>query len=124
MSYLLDFHDKGFFVSMTSVITLDDIDRSNGDLHGHRDFDHHRFQLWDLSKADFSPISESDILEAAATDFVASKTRYMVKVGFIVLDDHVKTICSAYISQSLAMGSPWQFEIFDDPDVARKWAVA
>lgn len=97
VSYKLNYRDGGFLIEVTGLTSIHDIDESNGKLHGDEHFDRHRFQLWDLSEADFSSISESDILEAAAVDVVASKTRYNVKVAFLIQNYHVKKICSAYI---------------------------
>ena len=122
MPYHISYKNNGLFLTHKELITIDEIHEANGILHGHEEFDSHRYQIINLLDADFSTISQSKSIEPAATDLVASKTKSNVKVALVVRDARAINFCRLYISESKQLGSPWDFEIFSDLEVALEWS--
>ena len=121
MSYYISYKDNGFFLTHKDLITVDEIHEANGLIHGHEEFDSHKYQIVNLLDADFSTICQSKSKEPAATDLVASKTRSDIKVALVACEANAVSFCKLYISESKQRGSPWDFEIFSDLEAALEW---
>lgn len=72
MLYYLNYKNNGFFLTHKGLITIDEIHEANGLIHGHEEFDSHKYQIINLLDADFSTINQSESIEPAATDLVMS----------------------------------------------------
>ena len=121
MAVSVEYRNRGFFIVHKGVVTVDEINKVNGTIHGHGEFDTHRFQVVNLLEADFSQIAKDDSEEPAATDFVASMTPAKVKVALVAADEVAVQFCKAYIDESKRFNSPWEFEIFAELDAALVW---
>ena len=87
MSYSLSYRDKGFFLTHKGVISIDEINEANGQIHGHEEFDSHKYQIIDLLNADFSEILLTKAKQPGATDSAASKTKGNIKVALLVEEE-------------------------------------
>jgi len=121
MSYYLNYKNDGYFLTHKGLITIDEIHEANGLIHGHEEFDSHKYQVINLLDADFSTISQSKSKEPAITDLVASKTRPNVNVALVARETYAINFCKRYISESKQRGSQWDFEIFSDLIDALEW---
>jgi len=121
MSYYLSYKNNGYFLTHKGHITIDEIHEANGLIHGHEEFDSHKYQIIHLLDADFSTISQSKSKEPAATDLIASKTRPNVNVALVVRETNAINFCKHYISESKQGGSQWDFEMFSDLKGALEW---
>ena len=122
MSYHISYKNNGLFFTHKELITIDEIHEANGLLHGHEEFDSHKYQIINLLDADFSTISQSKSIEPAATDLVASKTKSNIKVALVVREAKAVNFCRLYISKSKQFDSPWSFKIFLDLESALEWS--
>ena len=121
MSYSLNYKNNGFFLTHKGRITIDELHEANGRIHGHKEFDSHKYQIINLLDADFSKISEDKSIEPALTDLIASKTRTNVNVALVVKEANSINFCKSYILESQKHGSKWDFEIFSDLKSALEW---
>ena len=121
MSYYISYKDNGFFLTHKGIITIDEIHKANGLIHGHEEFDSHKYQIINLLDADFSTICQSKSKEPAVTDLVASKSQSNIKVAIVAWEANAISFCKLYISESKQRGSPWDFEIFSDLEAALEW---
>jgi len=122
MSYNLNYKSNGFFLTYKGFITINEINASNGLMHGHEEFDSHKFQIINLLEADFSLINKSRSREPAATDLVASRFSSKVKVALVVREVNAVNFCEQYIKESISGGSPWDFKIFSELEDALQWS--
>ena len=102
-------------------ISIDEINEVNGLIHGHPEFDAHRYQIVDLLDADFTEILTSTAKQPGATDWAASKTVSHVKVAILVEEPAARQFCQEYIATAQQMGSDWEFALFPCRDQARQW---
>ena len=121
MAYDIRFKNNGFVVFQSGLITIDEIEEVNNFIHGHENFDSHRYQIMHLLDADFSEIILDTSEEPAAMDWAGSLTQRKVKVAFVVQEPNAVDYCKQYISHSKDMESPWDFELFADMKGALKW---
>jgi hypothetical protein len=120
--YYLNYKNNGFFLTHKGLITIDEIHEANGLIHGHEEFDSHKYQIINLLDADFSTINQSESIEPAATDLVASKIQPNVKVALVVREANAINFCKLYISESKRHASPWDIKIFSDLEGALEWS--
>lgn len=121
MAYELSYRDNGFFLTHRGRVDVAAINAVNGLIHGHKEFDHHRFQLIDLLDADFSAIPVQDAMMPAATDTVASRMCHDVQVAMVVADEAAREFCNRYVETARMLESGWQFRIFDRRKDALEW---
>ena len=121
MPYYLNYKNDGFYIAHKGLITIDEIHEANGLIHGHEEFDSHKYQVINLLDADFSTISQSKSKEPAVTDLVASEIRPIVNVALVARETNAINFCKSYISESKQRGSQWGFEIFSDLTAALEW---
>lgn len=121
MPYDLAYRNSGFYLTHRGYITIREINEVNGVIHGHREFDTHRFQLIHLLNADFSGIKPKDAKLPGATDSAAAKTRGNVKVAIVVTDKQAISFCENYIETARRFGSDWSFRIFSELHAAERW---
>ena len=121
MSYFLTYKNKGFFLTHNGIITIDEIHEANGLIHGHEEFDSHKYQIINLLEANFSSINLNESIEPAATDLVASRIRSNIKVALVARESKAINFCALYISVSKQDGSSWVFEIFSELENALQW---
>ena len=124
LPFSLIYKNNGFFLTHKGLISIDEIHEANGLIHGHEDFDAHKYQIINLLDADFSTINQNKSVEPAATDLVASKTRPNIKVALVVREAKAVNFCKLYILESKQDDSPWDFEIFSELEGALQWACA
>jgi hypothetical protein len=122
MSYKLFYGGKGFIISFSGIVSIDELNEGNGDIQGHEKFDNHRYQIVDLREADLSGVSLEETEEPAGTDLFASMINTSVRIALIVSDVIAHTVCQEFVNKSLAIGSPWKYGIFYDYDKALTWA--
>lgn len=122
LSYCVTYKNNGFLLTHKGLITINEIHEANGLIHGHEEFDSHKYQIINLLDADFSKINQSKSIEPAATDLVASKIRSNIKVAIVVREAKAINFCKLYVSESKQYGSPWDFEIFSELEAALQWA--
>lgn len=121
MAYRLTYKDKTFLLVHTGMISIGEINESNGVIHGHEKFDSHKYQIVDLLNADFSEMSLTMARQPGATDSAASKTKTNIKVALLVEEEKAIKFCNEYISIAKKMGSNWSFELFTNMELALKW---
>lgn len=121
MAYQLKQENNGFLLVHTGTVSIEEINEVNGLIHGHPDFDTHRYQIVDLLAADFSEILTSTAKQPGATDWAASKTVSRVKVAILVEEPDAREFCQEYVSTAQQMGSDWEFALFPCRDEARQW---
>ena len=109
MSYCLSYKNNGYFLTHKGQITIEEIHEANGLIHGHEEFDSHKYQIINLLDADFTTISKNKSNEPAATDLAASKTRPNVNVALVARETNAINFCKRYISESKQRGSQWDF---------------
>lgn len=122
MSYKLVYKDNGFIIAFFGDISIKELNKGNGDIHGHYEFDTHRYQIVDLREANLSDVSMEDTLEPAAMDVVASATNTSVRIALVASDTHSFNICKEFADHSKEMGSPWGYGVFYDYNEALEWA--
>ena len=122
MSYRLIYKEKGFILTFSGDVSFDELNTANGKIQGHSEFDVHRYQIVDVRNADLSSISRDQAREPAAIDMIASTMNPKVRIGLIASTTDGFNICKEYADNSIAMGSPWQFNVFYDYDKALEWA--
>lgn len=121
MAYLLTYEDRTFTLVHTGVITIEEINESNGLIHGHPEFDFHRYQVVHLLGADFSEIELTKANQPGATDSAASITKRNVKVALIVQEAKARQFCRDYINTAKRFGASWDFQLFDNVEAAQAW---
>lgn len=122
MSYELSYSENGFLVHFEGSISIDELNRANGEIQGHDDFDYHKYQIIDLLDANLSSVTEEDTEFPAITDSVASKTtNYSVKVAFIVKESYALSIVNSYLQYSRQLVPKWKFGVFSTRNGALKW---
>lgn len=121
MAYEICFENKGVVVNFEGSITINEINEANGKLHGHKNFDSHKYHIINLLGVDLSSITEKEALIPAAMDWVASQTRSNIKVAILAEGIHEESLYLAYILQSRKMGTSWEFELFSNIKDAREW---
>lgn len=123
MAYSVEHKGKGFFMVLTGLVTINDLDEANGIILGSEKFDSHTFQIINLLQADFSTIAKTKIeaKQTGAIDWAASKTRSHVKVAIVGTDTAAVRFSEEYIATSQMLGTNWTFNIFSDMDSANDW---
>ena len=124
MAYELEYHDSGFHLTHTGVVSIGEINEVNGEIQDSVHFDEHTYQLIDLLQADFSKVVQSHSEMPGATDAVASMRNNEVRVAIVATDPPAVSFCEHYIEAANSMGSTWSFAIFPDKASALKWAKA
>jgi hypothetical protein len=122
MAYQLVYHDRGFVIRFFGDVSDDEIDQGNGEIHGHSEFDTHRYQIVDFREARLLNVSTKKADEAAAIDVVASRTNFHVRIALVVADAHSFNLSKMFAEKSREMGSPWEYAIFEDYTESLKWA--
>ncbi len=122
MSYRLDYDDRGFIASFFGKTTIDDLNRCNGEIQGHADFDTHRYQIIDLRQANLSVVTFGETQEPASIDAVASETNHQVRLALVPANAYDDEICREFANQSIQFGSPWTYRIFHSFEEALQWA--
>lgn len=122
MPYDIAWNEDGTVLHLSGVTTIHHINEANGKLYADPRFDNHKYQIWDLSDADFTDISKEDIEEAAGTDKGAAFSIPRMKVAFIAKDTHTINITRYYIALSKKLNSTWTFLLCDTFEEAMKWA--
>lgn len=121
MAYQIIWENRGVFVDCSGKLTIQDIHEANGELHGDKRFDDHRYQVWDFLESDLSSIKMDEMEEPAATDLVASSYAPNVKVAIVVSESYAVELTSHYRATSLEDNSNWECELFKTMNAARKW---
>ena len=121
MPYKIYFKNNGFFLKHTGLVTLSEINEVNGVIHGHKNFDEHKFQVIDLLNADLSNIDIEDADEPGTIDSIASKSNPYVKVAIIAVDEQTIKFCENYIGSAIQIGIEWKFRVFSNTDSAFQW---
>ncbi len=123
MPYTLIYRDNGFFAKHSGVITIDEINEANGKIHGHVDFDSHKFQVINLLEADLTHLHASLARIPGAIDSAGSRVNSHVKVALIAVDYISIQFCLEYINTARRLKSSWEFLIFSNEKEAILWAV-
>nr|WP_320010143.1 hypothetical protein [uncultured Desulfobulbus sp.] len=122
MSYELRYFNQGFHARFHGEVSIDELNRANGEMQGHFDFDHHRYQLIDFLDATLDSVTEDDAEFPAVTDSVASKTtRLCVKVAFVVTEAYALSLVHSYIQYARLFVPKWKFEVFPRRSSALAW---
>lgn len=121
MSYELKYSDNGFVVRFRGMVTIEELNKANGEIQGHFNFDDHNYQIVDLLDADLSSVTEEDAEFPAETDSIASQTRRNVKVALIAREKHALNIVMSYVQYARALIPNWQFDIFSTREDALNW---
>ena len=122
MSYKIDYRDGGYIARFEGDITIDEINLANGEVHGHENFDVHRYQVINLLEANLVAVTEDDVLIPAAINYVASKTRKNVKMAIVANQSYTVTLAKHFVSSAGDMSLPWQVKVFSELESALKWA--
>jgi len=122
MSYQLVYEDKGFIIRFFGDVSSDELNKGNGDIHGHSEFDAHRYQIVDLREANISSVSLADSQVPAAIDVASAITNTSVRLALVASDAHSFAVCKEFAIQSIEMGSPWRYNILYDYNEALEWA--
>ena len=124
MPYELRYTEPGIYVHFIGNVSIEELNRANGEIQSHYGFDSHKFQLINFLDADLSSVAEEDAEFPAVTDSTASKmTRYCVKVAFIVKESYALNIVNYYVHHARQLVTNWKFGIFSTRDDAIKWAT-
>jgi len=123
MPYTVEYKDRGFYMTLTGLMSLEEIDVSNAIILGSEHFDDHRYQIINLLDADFSNIKLTQAKKTGAMDFSGSNSRPYVRVALVVNDEIANNFCKEYIETTKHLGSTWDFEIFNSMDSAQVWAT-
>ena len=121
MSYELSYSNRGFVVIFKGNVTIEEINDANGDIHGHANFDNHNYQIVDFLDADLSSVEMEDAEIAAQTDCIASRTRWNVKVSFVVREAYALKIVNSYVNYAQQLIPTWKFGVFSTQEEALKW---
>ena len=124
MSYELRYTEPGFWVDFTGNVSIEELNRANGEIQSHYGFESHKYQLINFLDADLSSVTEEDAEFPAVTDSAASKmTRHCVKVAFIVKESYALNIVNCYVQYARQLVPNWKFGVFSTRDDAMKWAT-
>jgi len=124
MSYELRYNDGGFVAVFKGNVTIDELNSANGEMHGHFDFDNHRYQIVDLLEANLDSVCDEDTEFPAVTDSIASETTVRkVKVAFVVEESYALSIVNGYVEHARRLVPKWKFGVFSTPEVAFTWAT-
>ncbi len=124
MSHILVYSDGGFTLCFKDKVMIDELNSANGAIHGHTEFDNHRYQIIDLLDADLSFVTEEDAEFPAVADSIASRTNWGVKVAFVVTDSYAVDIVNSYVTYARQLTPKWEFGVFATCDAALEWATA
>ena len=122
MSYKLSYSEYGFVLRFKGNITIEELNNANGRIHGHVNFDFHRYQIIDFLSADISSITSNQAKEPAAMDAVACLTLWRVKVAFVAVENKTLSVINDYIAEVRQLIPRWEFDIFSTCEDALRWA--
>nr|WP_321464608.1 hypothetical protein [uncultured Desulfobulbus sp.] len=123
MSYELSYAEKGFLVHFAGNVSIEELNRANGEIQTHYYFDYHTYQVIDLLDANLSSVTEEDAEFPAVTDSVASKTTlHSVRVVFVVKESYAFSVVNSYVTYARQLVPKWEFAVFPTRDEALKWA--
>ncbi|MFL0798283.1 MAG: hypothetical protein K6L73_12430 [Cellvibrionaceae bacterium] len=123
MPFNLVWEGSGLLLDHYGVVTIEEINESNGRIFNDENFDNLHYQIIDLLGADFSHVTLANMKQPAAIDVAASLSIKRMKIALIADEPHTILLCEAYITCSQSHSSSWEFKIFDNREAARKWAI-
>ncbi len=121
MSYELSYSDGGFLLRFEGNVTNDELNMANGEIHGHEEFDSHRFQVVDVLDADLSLLTEDDAALPAETDAVSATRKWHVKVALIVAKPKDVIVVDSYVAAARQLIPHWEFGVFSTRENGMKW---
>ncbi|MDH3976327.1 MAG: hypothetical protein OEV42_18835 [Deltaproteobacteria bacterium] len=121
MSFQITYKNKTFRVTFAGCTSINEINDANSQIQGSIDFDRHKNQIWDFTRADASLVTKDDTLTPAATDLGAAYIKENINIALVAVEEHAVNMCKAYVITSQKTGSPWNFKICSTIEDAFKW---
>lgn len=122
MSYGFSYKDQGFVLCFKGHVTIEELNKANGEIHAHPEFDSHCYQIVDLLEADLSSVSKDDAKIPAAIDAAASTYRWGIKVALVAREVSALEAAYNYVEQARRLAPRWEFNIFPTRTEALEWA--
>ena len=123
MSHSVSYRNHGFYLTMSGVISQQELEAANALIVGSLNFDDHTHQVINLLEADLSDLDYTTAKKTGAMNYSASRTRTDVKVALIT-NASSHAFCEQYIVTAKHLGSSWEFELFDNLTAAIEWTRA
>ena len=122
MAYHITWNQEGTIVNLSGLLSIDEINEANGIVHGDARLDNHKYSIWNFLEADLSQLTESDLLQPAATDGAASISILDMKVAIVAVDSHAVKVLEHYVQYAIQVTTWWEFGIFNSMQDALHWA--
>ena len=121
MAYHIIWKKEGAILTFSGGLSIEEINKANGILHGDPRIESHKYTIWDFSGASLSSITEDEIDQPAATDSAAASYVNKMKVMLVVQEAHATKVCNRYIETAKQFISNWEFAIFNSMVGATMW---
>jgi hypothetical protein len=121
MTYQLKWLKRGVIATFSGVFSAMENSRANTEVYSDIRSDTLQYQIWDLSSISDIKMTESQVDIPAFVDKMASHRLPNIKMALVTRDEKTKKLCNKYIYTSVTSGSPWQFQIFNSLEEAKKW---
>lgn len=80
--------------------------------------------LWDMRKADFSAISQTEFRAVSTVAREVTQVKRAWKVAYVVADATAYLIMCKYMMHTADTRVPMEYSVFQDMDAAREWLLA
>ena len=121
MPYELNWKDNGCIIILTGNSSIEEINKSNGEIQGDYRFDTHKYQIWNHLDADLSAIISDEASIPASIDSIAAKYVPGIKVALVIQEKNAVNFANYYIEKSKEFGSTWEVKLFDNMENTVQW---
>ncbi len=122
MAYKINWESQNaVWVVFNGTVTFGEANAATNAVYSDPRSDDLQFALWDFAAIDDFAVTEREVEDMAASDYVAGLYMKPMKAAFIIADPRLKELGDQYISHLREFGSRWQNGLFDSLDDARKW---
>lgn len=121
MTYQLKWLKRGVIATFSGVFSAMENSRANTEVYSDIRSDDLQYQIWDLLNISDIEMTELQVDVPAFIDKIASIRLPNIKMALVAVDEKTIKLCNKYIHISVTGGSPWQFQIFNSLEEAKKW---
>lgn len=123
MPAMVKWEGNNAYVSVSDIVVIQDLLDVNNEILGSTNIHQLKYAIIDASNVTAVLLSDSEILQLAASDATASKyiTSDSVKLALVTTDEKFKRLIEVYIEVTLKIGIQWELCLFDNLTDARSW---
>jgi len=122
MKYSIHWEENGATVCFSGKFNSVVNDNANTEFHMNPKSNNVKYIIWELSEVRGVDFKSSDTVFPAMRDKISCHRLTKIKMGFVTSDEALEFLCRKYISESIEMGSTWEFKISDSYQVVKHWA--